>query len=289
MYIPIIYLIIGFILGKFNKNLNRLFSYLLIKIFIPIVLFMTIMTYHNKILSITILTYIFSLIMYILAIIFFKKATNITRLCFSYYSIGWLGIPVATAIFGNFILPYILASYIGSTLFGATVAIYAVNNDSNIFKPIIKLLTSMPFIALVISLIIKYFIGIIELNTFFNYVFIISKICLSFCGMAILGIWLSKARLALKDIKYIKFSLIRVIVGLITLFILIKIFIYLNLIDSHIGLYLLIIAILPIAVNITVLETYYNQTSKSVPIIIVNTFFCLSIIVVFDIVFKLVL
>ena len=61
--IPFSYILLGYIIGKVWVNSSKYLSFLLINIFIPIVILMTILSYSGNILHIILLTYTFSLIM----------------------------------------------------------------------------------------------------------------------------------------------------------------------------------------------------------------------------------
>lgn len=56
---------------------------------------------------------------------------NLLMSSFSYYNIGWFGIPVVMALFGEQQMPFIVSAYLGNVLFGDTVGYYLVSRSKN--------------------------------------------------------------------------------------------------------------------------------------------------------------
>ena len=281
--IPFSYILLGYIVGKLWDNSSKYLSYLLINIFIPIVVLMTILSYSGSILHIIILSYTFSLIMYKIADYLYIKHNNkpILKLCFSYYNIGWLGLPISIYFFGETVTPLMIATYMGGMIFGSTVCIYSLNllSNSNQLSPIRKLFTSMPFISFLIAITIKFTFGTIDIVEQYNQLYAVSKLLMSILGMSILGIWLQKSPLKKEHWKEaITFSFTRLIIGFIVFLLLLSLMYFGNFLSVTEIKYLLIIPLLPVAANIVVLETYYLHSAKSMHIIMINTIFSLVLL-----------
>jgi len=281
--IPFSYIFTGFIIGKIWKNSSQYFSYLLINIFIPIVIVMTILSYQGNIFHIVLLSYLFSLIMYKIADYLYTKHNNkpIMKLCFSYYNIGWLGLPISIYFFGEVVTPIMIAAYIGGMIYGSTICIYSLNSLSNLnqMSPFKKLFTSMPFLSFLVAVALKFLFGTIDIIEYYSQFYDISKLIMSILGMSILGIWLQKSPLKKEYWKEaIVFSFNRLFIGFIVLSILLSIMYFGNLLSLEDINYLLIIPLLPVAANIVVLETYYLKSAKSIHIIMINTIFSLVLL-----------
>ena len=91
---------------------------------------------------------------------------SIMKLCFSYYNIGWLGLPISIYFFGEAVTPVMIAAYIGGMIYGSTVCIYSLNllSISNKVSPLKKLFTSMPFLSFIIAITIKFIFGTINIR-----------------------------------------------------------------------------------------------------------------------------
>jgi len=244
---------------------------------------MTILSYQGNIFHIVLLSYLFSLIMYKIADYLYTKHNNkpIMKLCFSYYNIGWLGLPISIYFFGEVVTPIMIAAYIGGMIYGSTVCIYSLNSlsNSNQISPFKKLFTSMPFLSFLVAVALKFLFGTIDIIEYYSQFYDISKLIMSILGMSILGIWLQKSPLKKEYWKEaIVFSFNRLFIGFIVLSILLSIMYFSNLLSLEDINYLLIIPLLPVAANIVVLETYYLKSAKSIHIIMINTIFSLILL-----------
>jgi len=74
----------------------------------------------------------------------------VENLCFCYLNIGWLGLPIASALFGNTAATVVLSAYIGSSIFGNLVSVSVMSSDENCRKSLKNLLKAPPIIALAI-------------------------------------------------------------------------------------------------------------------------------------------
>jgi len=281
--IPFLYIVLGVFIGKLWYNSFKYISYILVNIIIPIVIVMTIVSYKGNVIHIVGLSYIFSLTMYKIATFIYAKETNthMNALCFSYYNIGWLGLPISIVFFGDKAIPYIIGAYIGSMLFGISVGIYALNisiAESKTYA-LKKVVTSPPFIAFLAAILIKFIFGRVDLINNYPLLYSISKFLMSLFGMSILGIWMQKTKVDLTKWKFnIKFSLFRLFIGITIFSILIYGMYLIKIISLNEIKYLLIIPLLPIAANIVVLESFYLKSSESAHLIMINTIISLILL-----------
>ena len=166
--IPFLYIILGYLIGRIWSNASKYISYILINLLIPTVVFITILTYNGSIIHIIIISYLFSLTMYYISKFLFNKNDNATilQICFSYYNIGWLGLPIVIYFFGQEVAPLMIAAYIGGMLFGSTVCIYSLNllSKNLHLSPFKRLLRAPPFIAFIFGILLKAIIGTVELE-----------------------------------------------------------------------------------------------------------------------------
>lgn len=280
--IPFSYILLGIILGRFSTKFSKYTSFILINILIPVVVMTTIITYEGAIFEIILASYLFSVFMYYISKKIFDSL--ILQISFSYYNIGWLGLPIAIYFFGVEVSALIIAAYIGGMLFGSTFCIYMLNaaSKNKTISPFKKLLYSPPFIAFIFAIVIKFTIGTIALNEEFTTYYIYVKTIMSIFGMAILGMWLQNSTIKKDTLsKYLRFSIIRLVIGIVFYSICFGFLYYINLISSMEFFYLLIIPLLPVAANIVVLETYYLGQSLSAQVIAINTIFSLIVLVIF--------
>lgn len=290
IFIPIAYIFLGYLIGKYGKDLTRLTSCILINLLIPIVVFATIVTYEGNIFYIIAASFTFSILMYFMGNLFYRGNDNkILRLSFSYYNIGWLGLPIAIHLFGQEVSSLIIATYVGGMLYGSTFSIYILNKNSSKTSSISiqKLFLAPPFLMFLFALIFKFLFGVFTLNSLQNEWFLFCKTTMSIFGMALLGMWLQKTPLEKKYlIRYLSFSVKRLLSGFIVFAFLFGILVFLGLITKVDFHHLIILPLLPVAANIVVLETYYLKNVKSSQIIAVNTIFSIFVLIFFGLCIK---
>ena len=272
LFLPLIYLLCGLIAGKLTWDAKPLLSLLLTKFIIPVVIIYNIATNFSNMGVVLITTIVVMSIMLLTGK--FLRINPVSTLCFSYLNIGWLGLPVAASLFGNQAAAIFISAYIGSSIVGNSLGAWLL---TGIRFNIRKLIRMPPVIALIIGYILLP-LGkqIHELDLIYS----LAKFLMSFLGMAILGMWLTKSKITLADIRntiqtFLKkaaayFCILSALLGLACLC-------QQNLIlENTAALYLF--CLLPPAANIIVLETHYLGTGYSVKPISCGT--CISIIAI---------
>ena len=272
LFLPLIYLLCGLIAGKLTWDAKPVLSLLLTKFIIPVVIIYNIATNFSNMGVVLITTIVVMSIMLLTGK--FLRINPISTLCFSYLNIGWLGLPVATSLFGNQAAAIFISAYIGSSIVGNSLGAWLL---TGIRFNIRKLIQMPPVIALIIGcLLLPLGKQIRELDLIYS----LAKFLMTFLGMAILGMWLTKSKIKLIDIRntiqtFLKktvayFCILSALLGLACLC-------QQNLIlENSAALYLF--CLLPPAANIIVLETHYLGTGYSVKPISCGT--CISIIAI---------
>ncbi len=272
LFLPLIYLLCGLIAGKLTWDAKPLLSLLLTKFIIPVVIIYNIATNFSNMGVVLITTIVVMSIMLLTGK--FLRINPVSTLCFSYLNIGWLGLPVAASLFGNQAAAIFISAYIGSSIVGNSLGAWLL---TGIRFNIRKLIQMPPVIVLIIGcLLLPLGKQIRELDLIYS----LAKFLMTFLGMAILGMWLTKSKITLIDIRntiqtFLKkavayFCILSALFGLACLC-------RQNLIlENTAALYLF--CLLPPAANIIVLETHYLGTGYSVKPISCGT--CISIIAI---------
>ncbi|WP_416413544.1 AEC family transporter [Pantoea sp. App145] len=273
IFVPLIYLFAGWLMGKTAWDFKTAASWILTRVAIPIVIIFNISTRFGSMSTIIITTAISMLIMLMASRYIIRDP--IKSLCFSYLNIGWLGLPVATALFGNEAATIIIAAYVGSSIVGNSVGAGMLSGHH--FNPV-KLVQTPPVLALILGAMLIPFSQ--QITLWFADLYDVAKFLMSFLGMAVLGIWLSKIELTLQDLRQeVRPYLVKcgVMFILFTLLLMLARTFDFRLITQNPGtLYLL--CLLPPAANIIVLETHYLGTGRSAKLITCGT--CISIIAI---------
>ena len=284
--LPFLYLGLGFLLGKTPIDIKTQAAYLLTRVIIPLIIIYNIATCRADLfVSIFAMIIMMTVMMYVSRLF---STDAIERLCFFYLNIGWLSLPIVTTVWGDSAATAVLSLYIGNSLFGNSIGAGMLINNGAAKVDIKRTLKSPPVAALIIGIICIPFGDSIKL--YLPPVYRILKLIMSILGMGVLGMWLAKITLEVKDLKLtLKLAVLRAItVGcLMTLFIFIAGLLHLELITSN-KQALYMICILPPAANIIVLETHYCHTGKSAGLTAWGTLLSLALIVIYIGVTKLV-
>lgn len=282
--LPICAFIFGLILAQFKvaESCKKIFSALLARLFIPIVIIYNMVFYQVGSLSLILLSFVSSVVLFYLFLYYSKDPLQ--ALCFSYSNMAWLGFPFAIALFGEQISPAMIALYIGGSLFGNTWAVTAVSkNSSNYLSIFQKIVRSPPVLALLASLFL-WGLGIqhIERNSILVWLYDLAKFGMSFAGMCILGMWLRHTKVDIADLissgRTLFFKML--LGGVICLFT--YFFISIPNLENLIGVIFLLFC-LPPAANIVALETHYHGTGISARYIASGTIVSCIVIVLYGI------
>ena len=258
------YLIFGILISNKLGYIKHFLSKILAQIFIPLVIIYNIIYYNKDYLILMIFSLISSFLLFFIYLV--SKKDSLKALCFSYSNIGWLGVPIASSLFGGQASAVMVSLYIGSSIFGNSFARVALTNENFLsIKTIKGILKAPPVLAIFIAILIKSFqLEKILSEDVIHTLYFFAKTGMTFCGMCVLGIWLRNAKYSKQDfIENFYTSFYKIVLGIVFVFILKNSFQNSFIITSNIYV-IFIIFILPPAANIVALETAYKKTGYSV-------------------------
>lgn len=276
LFAPLLYLLVGLGLGRAPFEIKGRASALLTKWVIPSVIIYNIATHRSGVFAIMLGMIAMMGLMLLLSRVFTRDPVQ--NLCFCYLNIGWLGLPIASTLFGDGAAMVIIAAYVGSSLFGNSVGVGLMAHGQDLKTRLRQTIQAPPVWALLLGLACIPFGGQIE--HYAKPIYDLLKFLMGFLGMAILGIWLSATPLKTADFKK---ALLPFAARLLTVSVLTSLFI---LVCQHYDITLVtenkpalyLIGLLPPAANIIVLETHYMKSGHSASMIACGT--CLSIIAI---------
>ncbi|WP_134088463.1 AEC family transporter [Olivibacter sp. XZL3] len=269
--LPLYALIVVGFFAKRRWNLeSKWISKLLLYILIPLLIVENLLKANlSETMVIGSMVFVLALTMNLPAILckrFFAKDFNGSLLkgSFSYYNIGWFGIPVVMALFGSKEMPLIISAYVGNVLYGDTIGYYLMSRTKGLgVTKAVKNIFKIPAIyACLIAILLN--ITKIELPKGAEAIGSVISWAASALGMLIIGITL--AELNFKQIPYLTFTKILAIrylsgaVFLITLVLLEKQF--LQVLNAEKSNLMLLISGFPIAANLVVFASFL-ETEKA--------------------------
>jgi len=276
MLYPLLYLFFGYIVGKSTLNITKFAPFILTKCVIPFVIVWNIAIYFEQMALIIVFTV---LVISVLFFISYKLTGNATSsLCLCYLNIGWLGLPIVASLFGDEAARFMLAVYIGSSIFGNSIGANYLSGTPISFRNVIS---SPPVIALILGFILIPFNALII--QYGQSIYQLSKFMMSLFGMLVLGIWLANTTIGKGHIiDNMKVYLLRIgfcVIGILVFSVLVK-WVGLHFLEHYVPL-LLLICLLPPAANIIVLETYYKGSGDSAVRISCETLFSIVAIAIY--------
>ncbi|QQN39899.1 permease [Acinetobacter sp. CS-2] len=262
LILPLISFLAGYWGVHVLKPIRPLLAALLARLFIPLLIIYNMVFYKEGSLWLICFS-LFSSIIFFSGFYYFQQ-DKLRALCFSYLNGAWLGLPFALAIFGPEASSTIVALYIGGSLFGNICAVMAVSETRQDRGFIIKnVMLSPPVIALTTAAVLSFWdFSSYESHPVIQLIYQANKVLVTFAGMCVLGMWLSKVRIGWSDLKR---SLL-IISSRMLLSVLLCAAAYLFLpIPHQILTYavMLMFFLLPPAANIVALETHYQGTGYS--------------------------
>lgn len=195
---------------------------------------------------------------------------NLLKGAFSYYNIGWFGIPVVMALFGEEQMPLIISAYVGNALYGDTIGYYLMSRTTGIsaaeaFAKVFKI-PAIYACALAIGL----NAASVDAPAFMESAAKVVSWVVSALGMLIIGLTLGK--LQFSKIAYASFSKIlatRYLAGALILGLLVvaeKQFI--GVLEEQQSLLMLLMASFPIAANLVVFASFLKTEEENAAILV---------------------
>jgi len=110
---------------------------------------------------------------------------------FSYFNIGWFGIPIVLALFGEEQMPLIISAYMGNVFYGDTIGYYLISRSKDLpIKESVKNVVKIPAIYACVAAVCANLLGFEMPESVSGVMDVVSWI-LSALGMVIIGIGLS--------------------------------------------------------------------------------------------------
>ncbi|QNL49067.1 hypothetical protein H8S90_20300 [Olivibacter sp. SDN3] len=203
---------------------------------------------------------------------------NLLQSSFSYYNIGWFGIPITLALFGDEQLPLIISAYVGNALYGDTIGYYLFSRTKKIpIKHAIYNVFKIPAIyACIIALTLNSFS--FELPSSFEPVTKGIGWTVSSLGMLIVGIMLGGMAFNSVSLKsFGKLLIMRYLSGALALLLLIGLEHWIiQILDNQQQKLLLLIATFPVAANLIVFAAFLETEKESSALLVaLSTLFSL--------------
>lgn len=283
LLLPILAFITGLLLAQtsLSETIKPVLSAWLARLLIPVVIIYNMVFYQPGSLSLMLFSFGSAFLIFFAYLALFKD--RLLALCVSYTNMGWLGFPFAMALFGPDATAPIVALYIGMSLFGNAWAVTAVTTAPQSKLSILKVLTSPPCISIFCALVLRLLGAQHIEHPAIHWVYEVAKFAMTFAGMCVLGMWLRRTRVHLKDLIYsTKAQAFKVVCGLILCGVTYR-FLPIPNISQQIGVMFLMFC-LPPAANIVALETHYQGTGRSAAYIASGTIVscvCIAIYAVF--------
>lgn len=195
---------------------------------------------------------------------------NLLMGSFSYYNIGWFGIPVVIALFGEQQMAFIVSAYLGNVLFGDTVGYYLISRtkDMPVKEAVYNVLKIPAIYACVLAIALNLF-GV-DRPEAFEPVSQGASWLASALGMLIIGITLCD--IDFKNIDYGMFSKIlstryisgMAIIGLLVL----GEWAFLGVLDDEQWKLMLLLSTFPIAANLVVFSTFLDVEQENTSLLV---------------------
>lgn len=267
--LPLFYLFIGLLLGRAPIDLKKPASAAMTVCIIPFVVIFNVATHRPGVFPIMFGTIAVMSAMLAASRLFTKDPVE--NLCFCYLNIGWLGLPVAAALFGEEAAAVYIAAYVGNSLFGNSFGVGLMAHGESLRARALRTARSPPVFALTIGLCLIPFAD--QVARYASQLYVAARFLTGFLGMAILGMWLSQTKLRARDLVAAAPALMRRFAtasALMTVFLVICRLGGVTLAsDNAPALYM--IGLLPPAANIVVLETHYLNSGRSAALIASGT------------------
>ncbi len=200
---------------------------------------------------------------------------------FSYFNIGWFGIPIVLALFGEKQMPLMISAYMGNVLYGDTIGYYLMSRSKDLpVKDSIKNVIKIPAIYACIVAIVANVMGFKPPEAISPIMEVVSWV-VSALGMVLIGIGLTKVNLKETDYKLfskmlgVRYVTAAIIMGLLVL----GEMLFVQQLKPDEQKLLLLIPAFPIAANLVVFSSYLD-TEKENSSLLVSLSSLISLIIV---------
>ncbi|MCL7988607.1 AEC family transporter [Sphingobacterium sp. lm-10] len=189
---------------------------------------------------------------------------------FSYYNIGWFGIPIVMALFGEEQMPLIISAYVGNALYGDTIGFYLMSRTKDVpTKEAVKKVFQIPAVYACIVAIGLNLLSV-ELPESVEPVGKVVSWIVSALGMLIIGVTMGD--IDFKKVAYKTFSKIlglRYVAGAIILGLLVFAESqWFSILDEDQSMLMLLMASFPIAANLVVFASFLETEEENAALLV---------------------
>ncbi len=270
------FIILGYVASRWLGLKSKPISSLLLYVLIPVVIFDNILKAEPAQLATAMsIVFLLAALMNIPAALVNRRFgsdvhPDLLRCSFSYFNIGWFGIPVVMALFGEAKMPLIISAYMGNVLYGDTVGYYLVSRSKDMdVKDSIKNVLKIPAIYALIAAIIANAYGV-KMPESLEPVMKGASWTLSALGMIIIGVTLTAVDV--KNVAYAQFSKImavRYVAAALILGLLVWLeSLVIGQLEGDEQKLMLLMATFPIAANLVVFATYLATETEDASILV---------------------
>jgi hypothetical protein len=262
LILPLLSFLTGYWGVQYLHPIRPLLAALLARVLIPGLIVYNMVFYQAG--SLWLISFSFLCSCLFFAVFYFILKNKLRALCLSYLNGAWLGIPFALAVFGPQATSTVVALYIGGSLFGNVCAVMAVSEARQDRRFILKnVLLSPPVVALSIAAVLSFWdLSHWQQVAWVEMLYQANKVLVTFSGMCVLGMWLSKVRISRTDLqRSLQLIFTR---GLFSVLLCSAAYFYLPIPQLTLTYaIMLMFFLLPPAANIVALETHYQGTGHS--------------------------
>lgn len=280
LLLPLISFFIGYFASEKLLPVRPFFAMVLAKVLIPLIIIYNMVFYQEGSIWLMLFSFLSSFSLYVIFKKYYKD--QLKALCLSYLNMAWLGFPFALAVFGGEASSPMVALYIGGSVFGNICAVMALSDESQSFSTIVKKVSfSPPIMALAIAAILSIWdFSEYQNLEWIQWLYQLDKWLMTFTGMCILGMWLSKIKIRPEDLfESLIYAVQKILLG--GLF---CVFAYWSLDIPHqftVFAVMFMFFLLPPAANIVALETHYQGSGVSARYIASGTIVSVILIAIY--------
>jgi predicted permease len=269
------FIILGYVASRWLGLKSKPISKLLLYVLIPLVIFDNILKAEPAQLA-TAMSIIFLLaaLMNLPAQLARRLGGDINqdllRCSFSYFNIGWFGIPVVMALFGEEKMPLIISAYMGNVLYGDTVGYYLISRSKDMgVGDSIKNVLKIPAIYALLAAIIANAYGF-KMPESLEPVTKGVSWTLSALGMTIIGITLTSVDVKKVDYRlFSKLMAVRYVAAAVILGALVWLeSVLIGQLEGDEQRLMLLMASFPIAANLVVFATFIDTETENASILV---------------------
>ncbi|MCK8493312.1 MULTISPECIES: AEC family transporter [Spirosoma] len=270
------FIILGYVASRWLGLKSKPISSLLLYVLIPLVIFDNILKAEPAQLATAMgIIFLLAALMNIPAQLAGRRLggdinQDLLRCSFSYFNIGWFGIPVVMALFGEEKMPLIISAYMGNVLYGDTVGYYLISRSKDMgVGDSVKNVLKIPAIYALVAAIIANAYGF-TMPESLEPVMKGASWTLSALGMTIIGVTLTAV-----DVKKVDYSLfskimaVRYVAAAVILGALVWLeSIVLGKLEGDDQKLILLMASFPIAANLVVFATFIDSETENASILV---------------------